>query len=36
MQMITADGKAVDFYKNMGFVRAGKTGPMWIYKGNEH
>ena len=36
MQMLTADGKAVDFYKKNGFVRAGKTEPMWIYKGNEH
>ena len=36
MQMLTADGEAVDFYKKVGFVRAGKTEPMWIYKGNEH
>jgi len=36
MQMLTADGKAIDFYKKAGFVRAGKTEPMWIYKGNEH
>ncbi|OOG16352.1 hypothetical protein BWD42_21695 [Sphingobacterium sp. CZ-UAM] len=36
MQMLTADGKAVDFYKKNGFERAGKTEPMWIYKGNEH
>ncbi len=36
MQMLTADGKAIDFYKKLGFVRAGKTEPMWIYKGNEH
>ena len=36
MQMLTADGKAVDFYKKNGFVRAGKTEPMWIYQGNEH
>ncbi|WP_293947306.1 MULTISPECIES: GNAT family N-acetyltransferase [unclassified Sphingobacterium] len=36
MQMLTADGKAVDFYKRNGFERAGKTVPMWIYKGDEH
>ena len=36
MQMLTADGKAVDFYKKSGFQRAGNTEPMWIYQGNEH
>lgn len=36
MQMLTADGKAIDFYKKMGFVRAGQTEPMWIYEGNDH
>lgn len=36
MQMLTADGKAIDFYKKVGFSRAGQTEPMWIYKGNEH
>lgn len=36
MQMLTADGKAIDFYNKVGFVRAGQTQPMWIYKGNEH
>jgi ribosomal protein S18 acetylase RimI-like enzyme len=36
MQMLAADGKAVDFYKKNGFKRAGKTEPMWIYQGNEH
>lgn len=36
MQMLTADGKAIDFYKKVGFVRAGKTEPMWIYQGEEH
>jgi len=36
MQMLTADGKAIDFYKKMGFEKAGNTEPMWIYKGNEH
>jgi len=36
MQMLIADGKSIDFYQKAGFVRAGKTQPMWIYKGNEH
>ncbi len=36
MQMLTADGKAIDFYNKVGFVRAGQTQPMWIYKGDEH
>ncbi|RTZ95462.1 MAG: GNAT family N-acetyltransferase [Deltaproteobacteria bacterium] len=35
-QMLTADIDAVDFYKAMGFKRAGKTEPMWIYAGNDH
>lgn len=36
MQMLTADGKAINFYKKVGFEKAGDTQPMWIYKGNEH
>lgn len=36
MQMLTADGDAIDFYNKMGFSRAGKTQPMWIYDGNDH
>ena len=36
MQMLTADGRSVEFYKKNGFERAGKTEPMWIYQGNEH
>ncbi len=36
MQMLTVDGKAIDFYKKAGFERAGQTEPMWIYKGDEH
>jgi len=36
MQMLTADGQSIDFYKKAGFERAGKTQPMWIYKGKEH
>lgn len=35
-QTLVADGKAVDFYKKCGFVRAGKTEPLWIYQGDEH
>mgnify|MGYP003677715884 CR=1 FL=1 len=30
-QMLTADGKAIEFYKAVGFERAGKTEPMWVY-----
>jgi hypothetical protein len=26
MQMLTADGKAIEFYQKAGFVKAGKTG----------
>lgn len=36
MQMLTADGKAIDFYKKNGFERAGQTEPMWIYSGGDH
>lgn len=35
-QMLTADGDAIEFYKAMGFERAGKTEPMWVYAGKEH
>ena len=34
--MLTADGDAVAFYEAMGFIRAGRTVPMWIYAGNDH
>ena len=27
---------AVGFYEKVGFERAGKTVPMWIYEGNDH
>lgn len=36
MQMLTADGKSINFYQKVGFKRAGQTEPMWIYKGDEH
>ncbi|WP_293267226.1 GNAT family N-acetyltransferase [Neptunomonas sp.] len=35
-QMLTADGEAVDFYKRLGFDKAGVAKAMWIYGGNEH
>ncbi|MCP4622953.1 MAG: GNAT family N-acetyltransferase [bacterium] len=35
-QLLTADKEAIGFYKAMGFERAGKTEPMWIYAGKEH
>lgn len=35
-QMLTADHNAIKFYESLGFARAGKTQPMWIYAGNEH
>ena len=34
--MLVADAKAVRFYEKMGFVRAGRTEPMWIYLGDDH
>ena len=34
--MLTADGDAVEFYKKMGFERAGRTEPMWVYQGDDH
>jgi len=36
MQMLTADGNAIDFYRKNGFERAGQTEPMWIYSGGDH
>ncbi len=36
MQVLIADSKTISFYKKCGFVRAGKSEPMWIYDGNEH
>lgn len=35
-QMLTADGDSVAFYEAIGFERAGKTVPMWIYGGDDH
>jgi len=35
-QALLADGRAVDFYKKLGFSRAGSTEPLWIFDGHEH
>ena len=35
-QQIVADGRAVKFYRKCGFVRSGKTEPLWIYAGHDH
>ena len=35
-QTLIADGRAIDFYKRLGFVRAGATEPLWIFDGREH
>jgi GNAT superfamily N-acetyltransferase len=35
-QALLADGRAVDFYKRLGFSRAGSTEPLWIFDGHEH
>ena len=34
--MLVAEATAVAFYERMGFARAGKTVPMWIYAGDDH
>jgi len=34
-QILSADYEAIEFYKSLGFVRAGKTESMWIYQCNE-
>lgn len=36
MQMLTADGGAVEFYQKQGFTPAGQTVSMWVYHGDEH
>jgi GNAT superfamily N-acetyltransferase len=35
-QVLVADGNAIEFYKSLGFHRAGNTQSMWIYSGTEH
>lgn len=34
--ILVADGRAIEFYKKRGFVRAGKTEAMWLYAGHDH
>jgi len=34
--MLVAEATAVNFYERIGFVRAGRTVPMWIYAGGDH
>lgn len=36
MHMLVADKEAFSFYETCGFTRAGKTEPMWIYRGRDH
>jgi len=35
-QILVADGRAIGFYHKLGFQRAGKTRPLWIYAGKDH
>jgi ribosomal protein S18 acetylase RimI-like enzyme len=35
-QVVVADGRAVEFYRQLGFTRAGGTEPMWVYAGQDH
>lgn len=35
-QVLVAEEEVIDFYKKLGFERAGKTEPLWIYQGDEH
>lgn len=35
-QILIADAKAASFYRRCGFVKAGKTISMWVFKGGEH
>jgi len=35
-QMLTADVRAIDFYRKCGFEKAGSTQSMWIYQGDDH
>jgi len=35
-QILVADEKALGFYKNCGFRKAGSCTPLWIYDGQEH
>lgn len=33
---LIADGRTLEFYRRLGFTRAGVTEPMWIFDGDEH
>ncbi len=35
-QILVADGKAIEFYKKCGFVKAGSCQSLWIYKEHDH
>ncbi len=35
-QALLADGRAITFYRKLGFTRAGSTEPLWIFDGHEH
>lgn len=34
--ILVADAAAFAFYERLGFARAGRSEPMWIYTGTEH
>ncbi len=34
--ILIAEAKAVSFYRKCGFEGAGKTDPMWVFRGTEH
>jgi GNAT superfamily N-acetyltransferase len=34
--IVVADSRAIEFYRQRGFQRAGRTEPMWIYAGPDH
>ena len=34
--VLVADGDAIEFYRKLGFTRAGRTESMWIYAGADH
>jgi len=34
--ILIAEAQAISFYRKCGFKRAGKTDPMWVFRGREH
>ena len=34
--ILIAEAEAISFYRKCGFKRAGKTDPMWVFRGREH